>query len=393
MTVLDQTAVALDWNTVRALSERDAAPSVSLYLPTHQYGAEMQQDPVRLANLMAAARDQAKALGWSRERLHAILRPAQATLENREFWRHQSIGLGVLLSADDAYEFKLDTPVQEFACAGGRFCLRPLIPSVALANHEWYVLALSQNDVRLLRCSARAAETIALEGAPRCLEDSAGHDYEERSVQFHTGAAQRGGGTRAAQFHGQGRASDKRDQEIEQFLRRVHDGITAELADSSTPVVLACVDSLQPIFQRVNKSLNVLDNAIDGNPDERSDEDLRASGLRAARAHFEADTERVLEFVRENAGTDKVCAGIADVLPFAQQGRMQALIVDCAEPLWGRYEGARVRVYDEQTWRPDADDLIDRAISFALSTGAELYPVKTGALPNGMSRLAGIRRF
>lgn len=393
MTVLNATETSLDWNTVRTLSEGNDAPAVSLYLPTHRSGADMQQDPIRLANLMAAVRHQANALGWPRETMHTILRPAQATLEDREFWRHQGAGLGLLLAADRAHEFRLDQAVQEFALAGERFCVRPLIPSVARSNDVFCVLALSQNDVRLLRCTARGADAIDLDGVPRCLADSVGRDFEERSLQFHTGAAPRGGGTRAAQFHGQGRASDKDDQELERFLRDVHDGVAAKLATSSTPIVLACVDDLRPAFQGVNKSLNVLEHAVTGNPDEKSNDDLRAAGWRAARPHFESEAQRVREFVHENSGTDKVCAGVAHTLPLVQQGRVETLLVDCAEPLWGRYEDTEVHVFDEPTWQPGAEDLVDLAISLALSTGAEVYPIEPGDLPEGVSHVAGIRRF
>jgi hypothetical protein len=393
MSVLTQPQSALDRETVRALAEERAGPSVSLYLPTHAYGPDTRQDPIRLANVISHAREQAKALEWPRGTAHELLRPVQALLEDREFWRYQKRGLAIFLSADRAQEFRLDESVEEFALAGDGFNVRPLVPSMARSRETFYILALSRNAVRLLQCTPHTVEEVELTGVPRRLEDSAGHDYEERSLQFHTGAAPRGDGDRAAQFHGQGRTTDKSDQELEKFLREVHDGLAEHLPDKKTPIVLACDEPVEPVFRRVNKSLNVLDRIIPGNADEASEDELLAAGLEAAAPDFEADAKRVRNTLSEHAGTERVCAGIHNVLPLAEQGRLEALLVDCSEPLWGRYEETAVEIADDQSWQPGLEDLLDQAISFALSTGTEVYPAAPGELTEKMDRIAGLVRF
>src|SRR5680860_777342 len=52
-----------------------AAPAVSIYLPTHRVGPEIQQDPIRLRNLLQDARGRLAAEGMRGPEADALLRP------------------------------------------------------------------------------------------------------------------------------------------------------------------------------------------------------------------------------------------------------------------------------------------------------------------------------
>src|SRR6185437_16320496 len=69
--------------------------------------------------------------------------------------------LAVLRSPDQFRVAWLDEPVQSRAVVGPHFYIRPLLPQVT--RHAVFdILALSQNDVRMLRCTSRSSDEVAL---------------------------------------------------------------------------------------------------------------------------------------------------------------------------------------------------------------------------------------
>ncbi|HDQ74019.1 MAG TPA: hypothetical protein ENN19_18270, partial [Chloroflexi bacterium] len=137
---------------------------VSLFMPTHRAGRELEQDPIRLKNLLREAeqRLQDKALqdkalqgkGLQGKDLRSpdvreMLKPAQRLLQEPGFWRNQSDGLAVFFTPETFHYYRLPLPFEELMVISNRFHLKPLLPFFASDGH-FYILALSQNQIRLL---------------------------------------------------------------------------------------------------------------------------------------------------------------------------------------------------------------------------------------------------
>ena len=80
---------------------------VSIYLPTHQTGAEIQQDPIRLKNQLKEAEILLSAQGVSTRGVQTMLEPASTLLQDSGFWQHQSDGLAIFLSSNGVRLFRL----------------------------------------------------------------------------------------------------------------------------------------------------------------------------------------------------------------------------------------------------------------------------------------------
>lgn len=376
---------------LRTLAETRKPGSISIYLPTHRFGPETEQDPIRLKNLLAKAEERALVYGLDKRTVRAALAPAGALLDDAEFWRYQGEGLAILISPDAEHRYRLSSPVDEVAYVGDRFCVRPLVRAVT-RGQRFCVLALSQNAIRLLDCSRTSAREVDLHDIPESLEQSVGYDYEERSLQFHTGAQPTGGG-RAAIFHGQGRPSDQHKQEIEQFFRDVDEGVAELIDDPERPVILACVEFLAPIFRDVNKHLNVLDYVVTGNPDHKKTDELHADALETAAPYFDSAERELREALERTAQPDRTLFGVEDVLRAAEEGRVEGVLADCSGPVWGRRNGAYGKVNVHEKFETEDDDLLDLAIAEAVRTGAEVHAVEPDMMPDGSARIAGLLRF
>ena len=229
---------------------------VSLYLPTHRAGREVNQDPVLLRRLVAAAAE---------EVTDAELLAAAATLvDDREFWAHGSAGLAVLAGADGTTVIRLAEPIGEFSVVSDRFHLKPLMAALA-RRVEFEVLAISRHSVRLVAVTgSRAVETEVPE-LPTSMPDALRWDDREPQLQSHSGN-RTGGGQVAATFHGQGSANDTRDVDLDRYLHLVDHAVVDHRSGSTRPLVLAGVDDIVGAYRKVTRCHHVLDDHVAGNP-------------------------------------------------------------------------------------------------------------------------------
>jgi hypothetical protein len=150
---------------VQRLSAVENAWCVSIFLPTHRTGTQMQQDPIRLKNLLREAEDQLRAAGVRQPDATSLLEPVEALFSDRDFWQHQSDGLAVFASEGQFERFRVPLPLEQLVIVAPRFQLKPLFPLLTGDGH-FYILALSQNEVRLLEATRHSVGEIEVEQLP-----------------------------------------------------------------------------------------------------------------------------------------------------------------------------------------------------------------------------------
>jgi hypothetical protein len=69
-----------------------------LYLPTHRAGVAIEQDPIRLRNLLEATERELVGMGWRPGDAEKQLVPARPLLKDRDVWRHQADGLAPFIA-------------------------------------------------------------------------------------------------------------------------------------------------------------------------------------------------------------------------------------------------------------------------------------------------------
>ncbi len=123
---------------------------VSLFMPTHRAGREMEQDPIRFKNLLRKAEEQLLASGLRSPEVQKILKKPQRLLQDKDFWQRQSDGLALFFTEDLFQYFRLPVEFAETTVLTDRFHVKPLLPILA-RDSTFYILALSQNQLRLLQ--------------------------------------------------------------------------------------------------------------------------------------------------------------------------------------------------------------------------------------------------
>jgi hypothetical protein len=376
-------------NELKPLADRHEEPCISIYMPTHRSWAEAQQDPIRFRNLLKKAEERIAELYPGDEEALDLLEHARELVDEEDFWRYQSDGLAVFLSPDFFETFRVARSFSEEVMVGRRFHVKPLLP-VFTGDGRFYILAVSQNKVRLLEGSRMSVEEIHPDGLPENLADALGHEYSSRHLQYHTGAAG-GQGKRNAVFHGQESDGYNKDM-IRRYFHQIDNGLRRVIGGEHVPLVLACVDYLMAIYQEVNSYPFLLDTGVKGNPDDMKPAELQKHAWEIVQPWFQKTKEKTLHRYEQLAGTPKTCNDVVEVLPEAYFGRVDALLVATGVQVPGEFRPATGEVLQEGEASNGSEDLLNTAAVHALLNGGLVFAVPKDEIPGG-TECAAVYRY
>jgi hypothetical protein len=315
-------------------------------------------------------------------------------LQNAAFWQHQSNGLAMYTCAELFRYYRLPFEFRPLAIVGDRFHIKPLLPLVSV-DGRFYVLALSQGEIRLLQCTRYGVSDVNLPRVPDSLADALKWDDPEKRLQFHTATRTPGAkGDRPAIFHGHGVASadDPKDY-ISRYFHKVDKGLTALFAGERAPLVLAAVDYLHPIYRAANTYRRLVDAGIAGNPEALSVEELHRQAWAIVQPLFVAEQEQATDRYRQLAGvgSPRASGDLEEVVRAAYQGRVETLLVAVGEQCWGTFDPASNDVEAHSGRKPADQDLLDFAVIHTLFQGGDVYAIEPADVPSGTSVAAVFR--
>ena len=364
---------------LQRLAEARNGWHVSLYMPVHPLGFEAQQNRVRLKNLLSQAEEQLVDGGMRRPEALELLAPAARLLTDGWFWRYQSEGLAIFCSQGLFRRLRLPLSFAELVVTATRFHVKPLLPLLSGDGH-FYVLALSQNEIRLLHGSRSSVALVELDDVPASLSEALKWDDPERQLQFHTGAGASANG-RAAVFHGHGVGKDDAKTNIRRYFEQVDDGIRRILAEETAPLVLAGVDYLLPIYREASSYAHLLDAVITGNPEELSEAELHEAAWPLVEPGFAEAQTNAAGRCRQLAGSGQVSSDLDRILSAAHHGRVDTLFVALNRQRWGQFDAATQRSRIRAQPQADDQDLLDLAAVQTMLHGGIVYAAEAEQMP------------
>jgi hypothetical protein len=378
---------------LKQLLEPSGFPCLSLYMPTHR-GGDQQQDHLLIKNMLRQAADRLAASGLKNAEVEDFLRPAQALLEDREFWQHAGDGLALFLSPGFSLSYRLPGSFKELLVIGNSFHIKPLLPLLS-GDGKFYLLALSKNEARLYVGTRDAIEEVELKGVPRNMQEALWMDESERFESFHTGTQSPGGsgGERPAVFHGQNPQDEEKDN-ILRYFRMVDRGIQSLLNERTVPLVIAGAEFLHPIYRQASTYPGLFQEGLTGNMEEAGVKDMHARAWQLVEPLFNQQRGAAEETFRQYDGQQNGLAtsDLKEAVKAAEIGQVETLFVPLGVEHWGRYEPDSHRVLVDRKPRPDSEDLLDLAARKTLLSSGQVYAVPSEELP-GEGELAAILRY
>ncbi len=362
---------------LKGLLAEHPSPCISLFMPTHRGGAE--EDPIRWRKHLAEAEERLSNAGWRADEIKELLAPGRRLLEDAEFWKNQSDGLATFLAPRFLRLFRLPLAFKDGVVVANRFSVIPLLPLLS-GNGRFFVLALSQNAVRLLQGTRHSVSEVDLKGVPRNLAEALlTHDRDE-PLTFHTRPTS--GGSWGAIFAGHGVGIDDAKDDLLRYFQRIDRGLHPLLREEKALLVLAAVDYLQPIYRQANTYSHLLEQGVEGNPDRLSGRELHDRAWPLVQPLFEAEQERAAAQYRQLAGTEHASGDLEAVVVAAYEGRVETLFVAQGLQVWGVFDPTAGRVEKHQEASFGDVDLLELAVAHALTHGRTVYAVEPERVPS-----------
>lgn len=369
----------LSVSDLKSLAAAGDSLRLSLFMPTFRKSTETRQNPIRFKNLLGRAEERLQETDLTRGRLTEMLAPLRDLEEDHDFWQNQGDGLALFRSQGDLQTFRLPFEVEEAVFVGERAYIKPLLPAITDYS-RFYVLALSQNQARLVRCTPYSATEVEVQDMPESLAAALRYTLPQKQLQFHTGTGGAGGAARPALFHGQGVGTEDEKTRILEYFREIDKSLRPLLEGEGLPLVPAGVEFLFPIYREANSYENLAE-GVAGNPDHLTAEQLRERAWEKVQPALQQRRSKDAARFQQLLGTGQASNNPAEVAPAAWHGRVDTLWVSVGARLWGRFDPARnqIEIHDE---RQQADDeLLDLCASRTLVADGTVYGVQPEEMP------------
>jgi len=361
------------------LTQGRTGTCVSLYLRTHPSRSE--QDSMNLNNMLAAVQDELVALGMDRQGARSFVRPARDLVSDKAFWQAPSRGLALFLADGFFRSYRVPIAFDDTLVAADRFHLKPLLPLLT-GETDYYLLVLSQSKIRLFHGNRFGLDKIIVSGVPEAMKEAVSQEqneaYQQSPVRLSGGAA---------------RVARRDDENISQYFPAVNKSLHELLQDKDTPLVIAGVDYLLPLYRQANTCPRLIPVEIKGDLD----------GLRAEALHQKAwplidplvRTRRAeaLEELQGAIGARKASTSLPEIVAAAYQGKVSTLFVSTRKHEWGvvdRFKGGAV---NRMAGREEegCEDLYDLAALYTLLKGGKVFVVEGSSVTEGVSIAAMLR--
>lgn len=363
---------------------------ISIFIPTHRAGKEVLQekDSLFLKNQLKDVKDKLSKKGLSNDQITDLTLPVQQLIDNSSFWREQSDGLAIFL-ADGFFErYTLPIYFKEYNHISNSFYLKPLMP-MFVGDGSYYLLLLERRNVKLYECTKHSFTEIIIDDLiPESKRDRVGFDFEEKNLQF------RSGGSGEALYHGQEAATGQRKNEIKKYLRAINDGLAPLVREESMPMIIAAQDPVFDIYKEVNTYQHFMEENITADFSNTDIFEIHELAWEKMESVFDQQRKDTMEQFLAEQGKGKTSTGIAEILPAAVSGKIEALFCENKEDIFGEYkeENGAIKVVQREEGNNTVSLMNMAAIKTFLNGGA-VYLLEKEEMPNPNSRVNALFRF
>ncbi len=387
-------------NDLERLLAVDAAPAVSIFLPTHIAGRDIRQDVIRLRNLISKAQDElCEKHGLRRPDAEAFLKPASDLLEQGEFWRHMDRGLAIFLAKGVSAIHRVPVEMPEEVMVNSRFTLRPLLPLLA-DDGAFMILTVTAGRARLFSATRHGIAEEDADLPQGVAEIHAETDYDQHNLHSapparHADRTDRGGVSMVKTHNFGENPEELRKAHLIEYLGRVGAQVRDHLKPFRGPLVLVADEEIQGHFRKDMHLQGMLDEGVVTNPEALEADELHRRAYAVVKPMFEATRRTALErfnaLYGDRSTTERTTTRAEDVMVAAREGRVGVLLVAENDKVWGHFREDYHRAFPLHHETDGAIDLVEHAATETLLRGGEVHVVSKADLPSGASTVAILR--
>jgi hypothetical protein len=287
----------------------------------------------------------------------------------------------------------IEGEVSSRAVVGPHFYVRPLLPEL-MREKTFYILALSQKNVRLLRCTSRTSEEVPLPGVDTNFEKYMNSVKPDHVSQRGGATGQGGGGGTRGMTTGTTAVrenADNRDEYLAHFFKQVDHGLNECLRGKTEPVVLAAVEYELALYRPLSKYPHLAQEAVEGAPNSLKSGEMHARAIEAMARCYDHKLDEQLAQYNHKAGGG-ASNRMKDIVLAAHDGRVLTLLVSDSSEQTGAFDEATHTVKGRESGGSEDEDLVNDAVVQTILHAGQVFVVPNSKMPNG-TPVAAIYRF
>lgn len=385
-------------DTLLNLIEDQEGIGTSIYMPAFVAQPEARQNSIRLKNLIKKTEDILKENGMESEVIRTYLEPLSNLVDDEIFWQDKSEGLAIFLDENKLISFDLPVRFDEFVEVGKSFHISPLIP-IYKGNGQFYLLSLNKERPKIYQGSKFSLYEIKELDLPEDLRTLFDEFYEfHQHMQFHSKTrtpspdASQTTGAREGVFFGHGGEDIDEEKELRNYYHRFDEALLKYLDGEETPLVLAGIDSLHPIYRKANTYPHLVEDGITKDVDHMPVDELHELAWEIVKDQYQTDVQQALNVFHSLSEKDgDTTQDIGMIVSAGYFKRINTLFLSRDAHIWGIFkpEDNEVRIDERQS--AENQDLLNFAAIHTLRNGGNVLLLEPDKVPGGGETAAILR--
>ena len=352
-----------------------AGPCLSIYLPRQSPSFNPSQRKFRFIKLV-------KQVEQLVARDHGIHYARDLV---RKLWLTDPLGLiessGLSLAWFHDQEFTgamhLPLDVPERAIAASSFHVKPVLSWLQSSPH-FYLISLTSRRVRLFEGNSWELKLI------RSVRSDDDRETEDNSISesewgFDTKAIRSESKSGPTKDTGRNQRSKEK---VRQLFLKAEKEFYPIVSKNRSPVVMAGVSWLHPIYRRVNRDPDLIHHAVQGNVEKWSEDQLRQAVFGVLEKVLQQARREISREFRELAHAGGASDDLTEIARAAVKGKVRKILLASDQTLFGKIDRRTggVTLHSEQLDSAD-DDVLDDLAEAVLSSGGKVLCVPSRDLP------------
>jgi len=369
-----------------ALAAVSQGPCISIYIPTHRGGQEVNAGADRIVykNALAEVEGKLEESGMKPREINELLAQAQALYEDTGFWRQQSDMLAVFVAPGYFQHFALPLQGTKTITVNDKMYLAPLLP-LMVDERYYYILSIAKGSVSLYEATPYTITDIQIEDlVPMNQEDALKFDDPEKSLQHHSG-------TRSGQavYHGHGSLKDADTTNLQRYLQMVDNGIYHLLSQENVPLVLAGDKNVTGEYKKLSQYKLIMDETITGNTEYIPLAELHEMSRAIVKAHFNQEVTKAKERFGDMSNSTTASTDLKDVVLASYMQKVDTLMIRKQTEVWGEVDidNQKVELNNDST----GIELLNQAAIQTILHGGKVFMLD-GEMPT-KNEVAAIYRY
>lgn len=378
-------------NDLLDLATHSSPYSISIFLPTHRSGVEVNElhDMIQFKNSLQQLQQELQEKGLPMQEIESLLMGGFDLTKDDEFWHNQQESLAVFIAPGVFRYVLLPYKVKAFTYIHDTFYISPLM-GLLQGRDRFYLLYLTKSGATLYEGDAWGMEEIPVPEMPRGIDDVVHFEEKDDQKLFRTGGRSAGEG---ANFHGIGAGKPDEKENISMYMDEVDETLWKKLLSTQTiPLLLAGVSYMIPLFRQRSRYRHIEEKHLAGNFDRESTAGLYNKARALMQPYFEHPFNNSVDRYFNNTGNGLTSTIPADVIPACYYARTEILFVQKDAHLWGSFneQDNQLTLNDER--QNDDACMLNAAVSKALQNGATVFVTEKENMPEG-AVIAALMRY